>query len=328
MKYEGGDIAVPKGPVSASNSTAKNCASIANCTSAWAAILMIRIRCVPVGRRLSQRPLGGSSGMTERRSHPVLTMTNLLDLTGRVAVVIGATSGIGRAIAIALAQHGADVIPTGRRQERVERACEEIEALGRRTLALTANVAHRGSIDVLRDTVLGQFGRVDILVNAAGFTFRKPTIEVSEEQWIGLMDTNLNGPLRACQSFYEPLKASGRGRIINIASLGSYLGFHEVTAYCASKSALLSLTRSLAVEWARDGIMVNAIAPGIFPTEMTSNDRERHAAGAGVAVAHADAPFWQAGGSCSARRCCWHPTAPVLSRVSVSWLTEATWLQA
>jgi NAD(P)-dependent dehydrogenase (short-subunit alcohol dehydrogenase family) len=194
---------------------------------------------------------------------------NLFDLSGRVAVVIGATSGIGRAIAISLAQHGADVIPTGRRQERVERACEEIEALGRRTLALTSNVAHRGSIDVLRDTVLGQFGRVDILVNAAGFTFRKPTMEVTEEQWIGLMDTNLNGPLRACQSFYEPLRASGRGRIINIASLGSYLGFHEVTAYCASKSALLSLTRSLAVEWAPDGIMVNAIAPGIFPTEMT-----------------------------------------------------------
>ncbi len=197
-------------------------------------------------------------------------MTKLFDLSNRVAVVIGATSGIGRAIAIALAEHGADVVPTGRRQELVETACHEIEALGRRTLALTSNVAHRGSIDVLRDRVLGEFGRVDILVNAAGFTFRKPTIEVTEEQWIGLMDTNLSGPLRASQSFYAALKASGRGRVINIASLGSYVGFHEVTAYCASKSAVLSLTRSLAVEWARDNIMVNAIAPGIFPTEMTS----------------------------------------------------------
>jgi NAD(P)-dependent dehydrogenase (short-subunit alcohol dehydrogenase family) len=201
-------------------------------------------------------------------------MPNLFDLSNRVAVVIGATSGIGRAIAIALAEHGADVVPTGRRKDGVESACREIEALGRRTLPYinqiqTSNVAHRGSIDVLRDTVLAQFGRVDILVNAAGFTFRKPTIEVTEEQWAGLMDTNLNGSLRACQAFYEPLKASGHGRIINIASLGSYLGFHEVAAYCASKSALLSLTRSLAVEWARDGIMVNAIAPGIFPTEMT-----------------------------------------------------------
>ena len=197
-------------------------------------------------------------------------MSPLFDLTGRVAVVIGATSGIGRAIAVSLAEQGADVVPTGRRKELVESACREIEALGRRALALTTNVAHRGSIEMLRDAVLAQFGRVDILVNAAGFTFRKPTIEVTEEQWTGLMDTNLTGPLRACQAFYESLKAAGRGRVINVASLGSYLGFHEVTAYCASKSALLSLTRSLAVEWARDSICVNAIAPGIFPTEMTS----------------------------------------------------------
>lgn len=197
-------------------------------------------------------------------------MSPLFDLTGRVAVVIGATSGIGRAIAVSLAEQGADVVPTGRRKELVESACREIEALGRRALALTTNVAHRGSIEVLRDTVLAEFGRVDILVNAAGFTFRRPTIEVTEEQWTGLMDTNLTGPLRACQAFYESLKAAGRGRVINVASLGSYLGFHEVTAYCASKSALLSLTRSLAVEWARDSICVNAIAPGIFPTEMTS----------------------------------------------------------
>ncbi len=198
-------------------------------------------------------------------------MSPIFDLSGRIAVVIGATSGIGRAIALALAEHGADAIPTGRRKELVESACREIEARGRHTLAQTTNVAHRWSIEMLRDAVLARFGRVDILVNAAGFTFRKPTVEVTEEQWSGLMDTNLNGPLRACQAFYEPLKASGHGRIVNIASLGSYLGFHEVTAYCASKSALLSLTRSLAVEWARDGIMVNAIAPGIFPTEMTSN---------------------------------------------------------
>src|SRR5580698_1145532 len=124
-------------------------------------------------------------------------MQNLFDLSGRVAVVIGATSGIGRAIAIALAEHGADVVPTGRRKELVESACGEIQGLGRRSLALTSNVAHRGSIDVFRDAVLGHFGGVDILVNAAGFTFRKPTMEVSEEQWAGLMDTNLSGPLRA-----------------------------------------------------------------------------------------------------------------------------------
>jgi len=196
-------------------------------------------------------------------------MTNLFDLSGRVAVVIGATSGIGRAIAIGLAQHGADVVPAGRREAGVESACSEIEAAGRRTLRKAVDVTDRTAVDALRDATFAQFGRVDILVNAAGFTFRQPTISVTEEKWTTLFDTNLNGVLRSCQSFYEPLKASGHGRIINIASLGSYVAFHEVAAYAASKSALMSLTRSLACEWARDGVCVNAIAPGIFPTEMT-----------------------------------------------------------
>jgi NAD(P)-dependent dehydrogenase (short-subunit alcohol dehydrogenase family) len=174
-----------------------------------------------------------------------------LDLSGRVAVVIGGTSGLGRAIALGLAEQGANVVAAGRRADPV------------------TDVRDRQSIDSLRDKTLKELGRVDILVNAAGFTFKQPTEAVSEEQWSSIFDTNLTGALRACQSFYEPLKASGRGRVINIASLGSYVAFHEVAAYCATKTALLSLTRSLACEWARDGIMVNAIAPGIFPTEMT-----------------------------------------------------------
>ncbi len=124
------------------------------------------------------------------------------------------------------------------------------------------------SLDALRDAVLKQFGRVDILVNAAGYTFKQATAAVSLAQWSCLMQTNLDGALRSCQCFYDALKASGRGRVINIASLGSFLAFHEVAAYCASKSALLSLTRSLACEWAKDGISVNAIAPGVFPTEL------------------------------------------------------------
>jgi NAD(P)-dependent dehydrogenase (short-subunit alcohol dehydrogenase family) len=197
-------------------------------------------------------------------------MRNSLDLSDRVAVVIGATSGLGRAIAIGLAAHGADVIPTGRRAELVDEVCHEIEAAGRRTLRQPTDVTKRQSIDTLRDKAMERFGRVDILVNAAGFTFRQPTIQVCEEQWSTMIDTNLNGSVRSCQSFYEALKASGRGRIINVVSLGSFLAFHEVAAYCASKTALLSLTRSLACEWARDGISVNAIAPGVFPTEMNT----------------------------------------------------------
>ncbi len=197
-------------------------------------------------------------------------MPNLFALTNRVAVVIGATSGIGRAVAIGLAEHGAHVVPTGRRQQQLEEVCHEIEASGVRTLCRTADVTDRESLDGLRDSVLEAFGTIDILVNAAGVTCKQPTATMPEVQWSSLMETNLNGAMRACQCFYGALKASGRGRVINIASLGSYLAFHEVAAYCAAKSALLSLTRSLACEWARDGISVNAIAPGVFPTELNS----------------------------------------------------------
>jgi len=191
-------------------------------------------------------------------------MRNYFDLSGRVAVVIGATSGLGRAIAIGLAEHGARVVPTGRRRQQVEEVCCEVGTAVRQV----TDVTDRQSIEALRDVVLGAFGRVDILVNAAGYTLKLPTVEIREEQWTGIFDTNLNGALRACQVFYEPLKASGKGRVINIASLSSFLAFRDVAAYSASKTALLSLTRSLGCEWARDGISVNAIIPGVFPTEM------------------------------------------------------------
>jgi NAD(P)-dependent dehydrogenase (short-subunit alcohol dehydrogenase family) len=175
---------------------------------------------------------------------------SLFDLSGRVAVVIGGTSGIGAVIASGFENQGAAVVAAGRRT-----GCD---------------VRSRESIDALRDRALAEHGHIDILVNAAGYTFRKPTVDVTDEEWNALLDTNLNGALRACQSFYEPLKASGRGRIINIASMASHLAYLEATAYGASKTGLLSLTRSLAVEWARDGILVNAIAPGFFPTELNS----------------------------------------------------------
>ena len=195
-------------------------------------------------------------------------MTRLFDLSGRLAVVVGGTSGIGRAIALGLADAGADVVVTGRRAANVEAVAAEIEGRGRRTLRVPADVAETSELERVRDACVETFGRLDIMVYAAGTTKRVPTLEMSEADWERVMDTNITGMFRSCQVFGGEMVRRGSGRIIAIGSLSSFVGLHEVAAYVASKSAVAGLTRALAVEWAPHGVNVNAIAPGVFVTDL------------------------------------------------------------
>ena len=196
--------------------------------------------------------------------------TSLFDLRGKTAVVIGGTTGIGHALSLGLAEAGANVVASSRRAEQVASTAAEIEARGRKTLRCPSDVCDRASLETLRDRVLNEFGKVEILVNCAGTTKRAPTIDFSEEDWDRIIETNLTGTLRGCQVFGKPMLEQKYGRIINIASLSTYVGLFEVAAYSASKAAVGALTKVLATEWSRHGVLVNAIAPGVFRTDLNA----------------------------------------------------------
>lgn len=191
-----------------------------------------------------------------------------LNLDDRVAVIIGGTSGIGRTLSLGLAQAGAHVVASSRRGSEVHATAAEVQRLGRRTLEATCDVLDRASLERLRSAVISAFGTVDILVNCAGRTKKTVTLEVSDDEWNAIVETNLGGTFRACQVFGVPMLERGRGRIINIASLGSFVALFQTAAYAASKAGVRSLTQSLAVEWGPRGVNVNAIMPGVFRTTL------------------------------------------------------------
>lgn len=193
-----------------------------------------------------------------------------LNLEGRVAVVIGGTTGIGRALALGFAEAGATVVASSRKADQVEAVARELEQLGSGTLRQTSDVLDRDSLEKLCAVTLERFDKVDILVNCAGFTKRGPTLDYPDSDWNAILDTNLNGTLRGCQVFGKPMLERGYGRIINIASLTTFVGFLEVAAYAASKAAVGALTKSLAVEWGSKGVCVNAIAPGVYLTNLNA----------------------------------------------------------
>lgn len=189
-------------------------------------------------------------------------------LEGRIAVVTGGGRGLGRAICIALAAEGASLVVVGRSSGPISEVASTIVAAGGKAQAIATDVGTEASVNALFEQVVARHGRIDVLVNSAGTIVRRPALETTAVEWQQTIDTNLSGVWYCCVAAGRRMLAAGRGKIINIASTAGAGGRAGMAAYCASKAGVINLTRALAVEWASNGVYVNAIAPGQFETDM------------------------------------------------------------
>jgi gluconate 5-dehydrogenase len=192
---------------------------------------------------------------------------NFFDLSGRVALVTGASRGLGQYFSRALALAGADLIITARKKEDTYPFAEELKALGRKVVSLDLDVREEASIKKMADDAQAAFGRIDILVNNAGCNVRKPTLEITWDDYNKVLETNLRGTFFVAQNVARHMLPRKYGRIINIGSVTAVFGYAGLGPYCASRGGVKQLTMSMADEWGKDGVTVNCLAPGWFKTE-------------------------------------------------------------
>ncbi|PZE22742.1 SDR family NAD(P)-dependent oxidoreductase [Paenibacillus xerothermodurans] len=195
---------------------------------------------------------------------------NFDSLKGKVVVVTGGSKGIGKDIALSMASLGSEVVITGRDSQALSQTWNEIKSRAPGSLAITCDMQKVSEIRQMIDAVVDRFDRIDVLVNNAGTNIAKPTLEVTEQDWDTVLNTNLKGTFFACQRAGEVMIRQGGGKIINIASQMAFVGYFKRAAYCSSKGGVVQLTKALAVEWAHDGVLVNAVAPTFIETELTA----------------------------------------------------------